>query len=40
MVVEELVDDTEPLFEVEIGGGSVILIAGLAVVCEKAYRLE
>ena len=40
MVVEEFVDGMKPLFEVEIGGRTVMPIAELAVVCEKVYGLQ
>ena len=36
----ELVGDVKQLIEVDIGGGTVKLIAELAVVSEKAYKLQ
>ena len=36
----ELVDGVKQLIEVDIGGGTVMLIAELAVLSEKAYGLQ
>ena len=35
-----IVDGAKQLIEVDIGGATVMVIAELAVVSEKAYRLE